>query len=324
VRALGVDYAGGTPDPWALTTAGYVFACRYLSSGGPALPGKLLTAPEYRALTAAGVSVAVNWETTATRMLSGYPAGVQDAKAAQTHLEAIGYPADTRPIYFSADFDATPGQQTQIDDYLRGCASVIGPGRVGIYGSYYVVQRCLNHGTARWAWQTMAWSGGQVDPRAHLVQRIGSVVVDGVECDVNEALRPDFGQHPTIPRRRESPVCYRLDPTPIPTGVTADALPEGTWPAVEDTITTPGPAGGWPGRVFVHLTFGYRGGYVQEAWSAPSGKHYVPRWDPTTKTGGQYIPAFTTQNWELPTADTALIVRYATRARGSVTPETQN
>ena len=117
---------------------------------------------------------------------------------------------------------------------------------------------------------------------------------------------------------------YRLDPTPIPIGATPDAVPDSTWDTAEDTITAPGPAGGWPGRVLMHLTFGYRGGYVQEAWSAPSGKHYVPRWESTTKTGGQTVPGFVTQNWELPTGDIALIVRYATRARGSVTPEVEH
>lgn len=64
------------------------------------------------------------------------------------------------------------------------------------------MSRALNKGTATWAWQTGAWSGGNVDPRIHIYQRIGGVIVGGVECDVNEARQPDFGQHPSSHLRR--------------------------------------------------------------------------------------------------------------------------
>ncbi|MGH3827636.1 MAG: DUF1906 domain-containing protein [Pseudonocardiaceae bacterium] len=192
---LGLDYAGGRPGGAAITAAGYGFVCRYLTDGGPELPGKLLTAEEYRDLQAHGVSCVVNWETTSDRMLDGYTAGVADATAARARIQAVGHPLD-RPVYFSADFDATPAQQAELDDYLRGCASVLGIDRVGVYGSYYVVKRCLDNHTATWAWQTTAWSGGQREPRAHLYQRAGYVTIAGIECDVNEALQADYGQHP--------------------------------------------------------------------------------------------------------------------------------
>lgn len=193
---LGLDYAGGRPGGAAIAAAGYTFVCRYLTDGGPGLPGKLLTPAEYADLMAAGVAVVLNWETTADRMKAGYAAGVADANAAGMQALTLGHPSD-RPIYFSADFDASPADQAEIDDYLRGAISVIGASRVGVYGSYYVCQRCLNNGTATWAWQTAAWSGGQREPRAHLYQRIGTVTVGGVDCDVNESAQADFGQHPT-------------------------------------------------------------------------------------------------------------------------------
>lgn len=192
---LGLDYSGGRPGGAAIRAAGYDFVVRYLSKGGPALPGKLLTAAEYLDLMVHGVAVVVNWETTADRMRGGYQAGVIDAQRADAQVRAVGHPT-ARPILFSADWDATPGDQVAIDAYLRGAASVIGAARVGVYGSFYVVRRCLDNRTAAWAWQTGAWSGGQREPRAHLYQRIGTVTVGGVECDVNEALTVDFGQHP--------------------------------------------------------------------------------------------------------------------------------
>lgn len=192
---LGLDYAGGRPGGASIAAAGYGFVCRYLSDGGPGLPGKLLTAGEYADLAAHGVAVVVNWETTADRMRAGYQAGVSDAQSAESTAASLGIPAD-RPIYFSADWDASPVDQAAIDAYLSGAAAVIGPDRVGVYGSYYAAQRCLDNGTARWAWQTAAWSGGRIESRAHIFQHAATVVVGGVSCDVNEARQPDFGQHP--------------------------------------------------------------------------------------------------------------------------------
>ena len=128
----------------------------------------------------------------------------------------------------------------------------------------------------------------------------------------------------TTKSRRRQLMGYILHPTPAPLGVPDDAVPTAGWPVVEDTLTTPGPAGGWSGRLLMHVTFGYRGAFVEEAWCPPSGKHFVPRYNPDTKTGGAYIKAFDTQHWELNPGDGALVVRYATRARGSAYPEPQN
>lgn len=132
---------------------------------------------------------------------------------------------------------------------------------------------------------------------------------------------PRYANPPTTP---EDTVAYRLDPTSIPEGAHPDAQPDGSWWAVEDTITLPGPVGGWRGRTLAHVTFGYRGGFVQEAWSGPSGRHYVDRWNPEAKTGGRFVPAFVPQSWELPVGDRFLVVRYATPARGSVGIEPQH
>lgn len=124
--------------------------------------------------------------------------------------------------------------------------------------------------------------------------------------------------------RRRQPMCYILPPTPVPAGAGPDDPPAGGWPTTEYTLTSPGPAGGWPGRELWHATFGYRGAFVEEAWSAPSGKHYVNRYDPTKNTGGAYIKQFDTQHWEMTPGDCSLIIRYATRVPGSAATEPQN
>jgi hypothetical protein len=186
----GLDFAWEKPRPSAVRAAGYTFACRYLSYS---TTGKNLTRTEAQALAAAGVDIVSNWEYTASEALSGYSKGVTNAREAQRQALACGMPAD-RPIYFSVDFDATPGQQAAINAYFDGIASVLGRGRTGAYGGFYVIQRLFNAAKISWGWQTYAWSGGQWDSRAQLRQVRNGITVDGADCDLDEAWAPDFGQ----------------------------------------------------------------------------------------------------------------------------------
>lgn len=161
----GVDYSWSRPGGAALAAAGKSFAGRYLYPGG----GKGLTAAEVNDLHAHGVSVFAIFESSAARTLDGYVAGVADARTAQGQLTACGLPSD-QVVYFGVDFDATDGQMPAIDDYLRGAGSVLGQGRVGVYGSYRVTTHCRAYGTAPHSFQTYAWSHGQVDGGADFYQ----------------------------------------------------------------------------------------------------------------------------------------------------------
>src|SRR5690349_9108953 len=195
----GLDFAWEKPRPSAMRAAGFTFACRYLSFS---TTGKNLTRSEAQALAAAGVDIVSNWEYTASEALNGFSQGVTNAREAQRQALACGMPAD-RPIYFSVDFDATPGQQTAINSYFDGVASVLGRGRTGAYGGFYPIQRLFNAGKISWGWQTYAWSGGQWDARAQLRQVQNGVTIGGADCDVDEAHATDYGQ-------------WHYDPTPPP------------------------------------------------------------------------------------------------------------
>jgi hypothetical protein len=190
---LGVDYASARPGGAALASSGFSFVVRYLSSGGAGLPGKQLAPWEADELRDHGVSIVANWETYAARMNEGYTAGQIDATAAASWARQCGMP-DNRPIYFSADWDVSPEQQVNVNAYLSGAASVLGAANVGIYGGFWSISRALDAGAAAWAWQTEGWSGGNLEPRRQLHQRLAVVVINGVSCDVNEALTDDFGQ----------------------------------------------------------------------------------------------------------------------------------
>jgi hypothetical protein len=186
----GVDYSQHTANAHALRAAGMTFAMRYLSHDD----GKNLHQDEARLLSGAGIDVGVVWETTANRALSGRAGGAQDARDAAAQARACGMPAG-RPIYFAVDFDANDQQKPAIADYLRGAASVLGGvDRVGVYGGYWVVKYCFEHGVARYAWQTFAWSGGHRHPQAQLYQHRNGVHVAGMEVDLDTAFADDFGQ----------------------------------------------------------------------------------------------------------------------------------
>ena len=185
---MGVDYSWARPSPAHLKSEGYTFAARYLSYD---TTGKNLTKSEANSLEAAGIDVVANWEAGSDDALDGYSRGASDAKAAEAQALAAGMPAG-RPIYFSVDFDATPGEQSKLDAYMDGAASVLGRARVGAYGGYYVIKRLFDDGKIAWGWQTYAWSGGMWDSRAQVHQTQNGI--EGGQLDKDESFADDFGQ----------------------------------------------------------------------------------------------------------------------------------
>jgi hypothetical protein len=186
MKAAGVHWVGRYVSPLAINDAN----------------GKNLTPPECQAYKAAGLAMVLFAEQSAGRMLEGRSAGVADA----THFESVVKNLGLTGIamYCCADFDAAPGQQQVINSYLDGAASVVGRARTGIYGSYYVVNRSLDAGKAHYACQTVAWSGGQWAPRAHIRQHL-QFRVGGVSVDLDEAMRTDYGQWPRPPLPQAPP-----------------------------------------------------------------------------------------------------------------------
>jgi hypothetical protein len=195
--ALGYDYAFlPHPSISALKGAGATFVCRYISSYAPNdTNGKNLIPSEASALLSAGMQIALVAEEGANRMLSGNAAGIADAQHADAVVKGLGMPG--LPIYFACDFDASLSDQTLINAYLDGAASVIGRGRVGIYGGYYPVSRALTAGKAIYAWQTYAWSGGLWDTRAQLRQVANGLTLNGASVDRDTSMVADFGQWPS-------------------------------------------------------------------------------------------------------------------------------
>lgn len=186
---FGIDYAWGRPTLSSMNQAKVQFAMRYLSHD----TSKNLSHGEAEWLTNNGIWIGCVWETTADRMLSGKSAGITDAQEAERQARTCGMP-DGRPIYFGCDFDANESQQDEIDAYLKGCASVIGLPRVGMYAGYYPLSRSFDHGTITYGWQTYAWSGGHLSTRANLYQYSNGHDMGGCDVDYNYAYSSDYGQ----------------------------------------------------------------------------------------------------------------------------------
>ena len=193
---MGVDYSFARPSPASIRAAGYTFASRYVSDSA----AKNITRTEAQSLISAGLDVVLNWEDDGnSEILSGYSGGVHAAQVGSAQARAAGMP-DTRPLYFSIDFDGQPSQQGAIDSFMDGAASVIGRGRVGAYGSYGVVKRLFDAHKITFGWQTYAWSYGSWDPRAQFRQ-VNNGAACGGGCDIDQAVATDFGQWGAAPAR---------------------------------------------------------------------------------------------------------------------------
>jgi LysM repeat protein len=229
VAIEGVDYSWARPGGAKLQANGKSFAVRYLHASG-----KGLSNAEIADLRAHGIQIAVVYEAGAKSFL-GHGAGAAQARTAQALLNGLSL-SSSLPIYFAVDWDASEADQTGIDEALRGAASVIGAGRVGIYGGYWPVSRAQAHGTARWLWQTYAWSGGHVAAGIHLYQWQNGAWSGSV--DFTRALQAEFGQSATQRFRVRLPASLTAIAAALGVGVAAlTGLNPGLGP---DSVVQPG------------------------------------------------------------------------------------
>lgn len=175
-----IDYSGKIPGA-TLRLAGYLHVFRYL--GDPSAWSKAMTQDEVNDLRKNNITIHLNYEQTATFMLGGYAAGQSFAKEARKWATSLGFSSNV-PILYSADFDVSDAQVSDLLEFLRGAADADGgKGNVGIYGGYKIVKAAIDQGYI--GWQTYAWSNGQVETRAIAYQH-GTIYVGGVECDIND------------------------------------------------------------------------------------------------------------------------------------------
>jgi murein DD-endopeptidase MepM/ murein hydrolase activator NlpD len=180
---LYIDYSRARPTVEKIKSLGCVGAVRYLSdrnlSDGVTNP-KDITASEAKTLLDAGLSLALVWETTASRAGAGFDAGIADAKAAEAQADALGYPL-TAVIFYAVDYDATV---SAVMPYFEGIKTVA-KRPIGVYGGYDIIHGLVHGLGFPYGWQTRAWSEGEVCSRAHLYQRVFEA-----DWDLNDVLQP--------------------------------------------------------------------------------------------------------------------------------------
>lgn len=184
----GIDCAARlTPETAAgLAAAGYEFAGRYLVPAVGSMKWKALTAEECCAVTGAGLKLLSVWETTADRVKGGAAAGTEDGARAAVLAQEMGMP-DGAAVYFAVDYDARERDFPLIEAYLRAAAGGLrGRWRVGVYGSYRVIEAMAERGAAECFWQCVAWSGGQKSRHRNVYQALFGQSCAGVAIDVNE------------------------------------------------------------------------------------------------------------------------------------------
>ena len=206
--AFGIDYSFGSGlSVNQMKAAGTSFVCRYLSwQPNPKNINKI----EFDNLVKAGIHVVLVWEATGRDLVGGFRGGQHDAQEANRQAHVLGAPII--PIYFApADYDVPEGDQAMINNYLAGAGSVIGMGRTGYYGGYWPLSRAADRHLASWWWQTYAWSGTNVDKRAHLYQYQNAARLGPAEVDYDHSLKADFGGWP-----RPAPGKAQPEPHPHP------------------------------------------------------------------------------------------------------------
>lgn len=185
----GVDYSDSRPSPTGLANVGKAFAGRYVGAG---FGMKMLTTDEAKALSAAGLKIVSLVEGAELDPLQGFNKGREHGMAAIEYHRTHGLPMP--PCwYFALDFDVQADQWPAVVEYLRGAASAVGLGRVGIYGGIAAMRWAFRDGVAAWFFQTYAWSGGLWFNHNNLEQYRNDVSLVGGTVDLDRAITVPYG-----------------------------------------------------------------------------------------------------------------------------------
>ena len=215
-----VDYATQRPTMESLKAAGVTSVGRYLGwdcQPGYGCIGKNISSEEADDFLAAGISIFLAFEYAADGAAQGTSQGTADGQLALKQLAEIGAPPDMA-VYFAVDFDI-PDYAPHISDTPENALAKLGPVgqyfaainnlkygyEIGVYGGYYAVKRVLDAGLAIKGWQSIAWSGGQLDPRVVLYQTAGDTSILGADLDIREngATVMNYGQW--VPKSTPAP-----------------------------------------------------------------------------------------------------------------------
>lgn len=204
---IAIDYSTARPAVAAMKSAGVTAVGRYLGwdgvSGYPDT-GKNLTKTEAGQIHAIGASIFLAFEYNANAPALGAEQGAKDGVLATEQLTALDAPTNMG-VYFAVDFDIpdyapslanTPSNAMEklgpVGQYFAAIKALKPHYQIGVYGGYWTVSRVLNAGLATLAWQTVGWSGGNIDSRINVYQTTEASPFKN--CDMNEIRNNSYGQ----------------------------------------------------------------------------------------------------------------------------------
>jgi hypothetical protein len=188
MTAQGVD-ASAHLSGAAVKAAGYVAAGRYISPNTVKHPQKRIDVDELADLHAHGLSVWFVWETTEGRAAEGGSAGEEDTLAANAWLDHLGAPADV-DVYLAIDSDLT---EPAVRAYFTA-ATAASKRPLSVYGPRPTVNALLAERLAVHGWYAGGWTHGAPTSSGHVQQLVGAISVGGVACDLDNILKPIYGQ----------------------------------------------------------------------------------------------------------------------------------
>lgn len=231
-----IDFSTARPSNVQLLAAGVTAVGRYLGWDGVAPypnTGKNLTKAEAEGYLSNGIAVFLVFEYNANAPSLGAEQGMADAELAKKQIDALGAPVTTG-IYFAVDYDIpdyapgipnNPSNAMQklgpVGEYFAAIKRFNAGYRLGVYGGYWAVSRLFDAGLVTMGWQTVAWSGGNVDKRINLLQTTQAPPFAGVDVNVHEQKQADFGQW-AAPR---DPIKPTPTPPATPKSITVDVPP---------------------------------------------------------------------------------------------------
>ena len=146
----GLDFSFTRPNLNSAKDLGYTFLISYISPN----PSKNWRRTEIDQARKLGFKIGCVWESTAKRPLSGFDAGREDAIKALDMSRQLNY---TGAIYFAVDFrPSTPKDIAATNDYFHGISTQIPREKIGVYGSYEVIEDVKEY--AKYGWQVKTWA----------------------------------------------------------------------------------------------------------------------------------------------------------------------
>lgn len=190
-----------------LVSEGVLFVGRYLVPDYPSLQWKRLTAEEVQACTDNGIKVMSIFEMSSGDMKNG--SGTEHGALAFKEAQAIGQPLG-KPIFFTVDFEATEEDFATIEQYLRAAKEQIPGYKIGIYGSFFVVEEMSRRGAADYFWQTYAWSNGNIPNVAHVYQHQNDTTLAGLSVDIDDFYTDEVTWNYNTHEPKEEPVMEKI------------------------------------------------------------------------------------------------------------------